>query len=109
MVPPRKNDQRSRAFTLIELLIVIAIIALLIAILLPALGQAREQSYAVKCMANFKQIGAALYMYRDDKGDDLPWIHPYPSFANATGWISQFVWGGFVAPQPDPFFGLNID
>lgn len=52
-----------RGFTLIELLVVVAIIALLIAILLPALGRAREQSRAVACGANLRSFGQAAYTY----------------------------------------------
>jgi len=60
------------AFTLIELLIVIAVIGLLLAILLPALRKVKEESYEVKCMTNLKSIGAACLMYSDDNRGVLP-------------------------------------
>jgi prepilin-type N-terminal cleavage/methylation domain-containing protein len=52
-----------KGFTLIELLVVISIIALLLAILLPALGRAKEQAQKTRCLANLKQIGVAMHLY----------------------------------------------
>lgn len=62
----------ARGFTLIELLIVVAIIALLISILLPSLGVARQQSQAVKCLAQLHVFGTGLANYVNEERSVLP-------------------------------------
>jgi prepilin-type N-terminal cleavage/methylation domain-containing protein len=64
--------KRKSAFTLVELLVVIGIIALLISILLPALGKARYQAQVTACMSNLHQIGLAAIMYAGDNHQFLP-------------------------------------
>ena len=71
-----KVIKMKRAFTLIELLVVISIIALLIGILLPALGAARKTAQSVSCKSNLRQIGFALEMYVGQYDEWLPTAEP---------------------------------
>jgi len=64
---------RSRqAFTLVELLVVIGIIAVLIAMLLPTLAKAREQAKMTQCMSNLRQLGIGVQLYRHHNRDYFP-------------------------------------
>ena len=71
---PLQKDQ----FTLIELLIVIAIIAILASMLLPALNQARDKAKSIKCVSNLKQIGTAGLFYANDHKYILRHIDDHP-------------------------------
>ena len=67
-----ESMRKRNAFTLVELLVVIGIIAVLISILLPALNRAREQARSVACKSNMRQIGITLFSYTNDNKQWLP-------------------------------------
>ena len=64
--PPHGASQRRRGFTLIKLLVVIAIIAILAALLLPALAKAKLKAQSITCVSNLHQLDVAWVMYADD-------------------------------------------
>jgi prepilin-type N-terminal cleavage/methylation domain-containing protein/prepilin-type processing-associated H-X9-DG protein len=66
------RGRRHAGFTLVELVIVVAIIAFLAALLLPALSRAREKSKAVLCLSNLRQWNLALSLYLHDNNDAIP-------------------------------------
>jgi len=67
--------RRNRAFTLVELLIVIAIIGVLIGLLMPTISGARESSRRVTCASNLRNLGAALFAYAADNDRKLPYYY----------------------------------
>ena len=76
------HSHRTSAFTLVELLVVIGIIAVLISILLPSLARARQAATAVQCESNLRQLGQAFLMYADQ---NKQWFPPRADTQPATG------------------------
>jgi prepilin-type N-terminal cleavage/methylation domain-containing protein/prepilin-type processing-associated H-X9-DG protein len=86
------SRQTRRGFTLIEILVVIAIIALLSAILFPILSSAREKARTTNCASNEHQIALALAQYTQDNGRRFP-----PNDAGNIGWTTPIY----------PYLGIN--
>ncbi len=72
MRTPKRKRQRQGGFTLVELLVVVAVITILAVLLTPVLAQAREKARQARCMSNLRQIAVAMALYVDDNAETYP-------------------------------------
>ncbi len=80
------NTERKAAFTLVELLVIIAIIAILASLLLPALGKTKTAAQSITCLNNLKQWGLATHLYATENDDFLPPDGSPNGLSVNTGW-----------------------
>jgi prepilin-type N-terminal cleavage/methylation domain-containing protein len=80
-------DPRLSAFTLIERLIVIAIIVILAALLLPALARGKATAQRIKCVSNLQQLGLTTQMYWDDNGGIVSPLPPNKLWPPVLVWL----------------------
>ena len=104
VMPPRSRDRdRAPAFTLIELLVVIGVVAILAALMLPAIDRARHEARRVSCVSNLRQIYMRLIMYGDSNGDRFPVEptehNPHPGLIEALGLSSGGSLSAFYCPE----------
>lgn len=112
-----RNFRLNTAFTLIELLLVISLVALIMALLLPSLSKARESAQAAGSLANIRQIHTPLYQYAVDNRYDMPymrWPGPLPSQGNYHGRWSTAFWPGVLyhagyLTSPEIFWSAKRD
>jgi prepilin-type N-terminal cleavage/methylation domain-containing protein len=97
----RRFVVRAGGFTLVELLVVVAIVAVLIGILLPALARVRDQAQTTACLSNMRQLGIAFQLY----GSDYKGMQPYiPKEQHSAGDGYAYIAGG-----PAPGYDINND
>lgn len=93
----RVSKMKRAGFTLIELLVVISIVAMLVALLLPALSAAKRVSYQAKCGANQRQIMYAFTAYAVDRRDYIPATTSWDEYLGAGGYVGGGEpWGPYI-------------
>lgn len=109
----RHNRRSSNGFTLVELLVVIGIIAILLALLLPALAKSREGARRAACLSNLRQVHLSFYLYAGNYKDQVPlgYRGGFKQFNSMIfSWTTQkivlfgWLYNDKLMPNPNVFF-----
>ena len=99
--------RRRFAFTLVELLVVMAIIGILAALLLPALANSKEKARSINCLSNLRQIGLSTLSYTDDNLNALPWaVRHWTAPSNPNGALN-YTDSSAANFKANPYFQLR--
>ena len=114
MLNGRKTKTSEPGFTLIELLVVIAIIAVLAALLLPAVGRAKQRAQLAQCLSNFRQLQTAWQMYANDHEDYAVQAPPSVGWEERmvsveAGWHKPSWTQGKLSYEPNNFNNFNTE
>ena len=96
---------RNRAFTLTNLLVVLATLAILAALIFPALARSGDNGMGMVCLNNLRQLGTALNMYASENQDYLPWPHWGIESDSPAGWL----WGPLNGNGNNPNYPNNFE
>ncbi len=96
-ISPAPTSRAAPGFTLVEMLVVISIITVLLSLLLPALGKARNLALQIVCASNLRSLGQGVFIY----------IGEYKNYPMPAGWHNQNSGGGYIHEDLEPFGNLD--
>ena len=83
----KTNTHRQRGLTLIEILVVVAVMAVMLSVLLPALARSHKLPHRISCTSNLKQVGLAYRLWATDRNDQLPFAST--NAESSIAWVNS--------------------